>query len=627
MKLLLATAPMVQINTPYPATAYLKGFLDAHFAGGSLETAQADPALELVLRLFSRKGLERIKKALPPKKHLSGELLFFLEAFSDYCATVEEAVAFLQNQRLELAKKIADRDFFPEGPRFVPLQEPGPLLDQFLAMNEADRAQHLASLYLDDLADYIKLGVDPRFEFSRYGEKLAASQPSFDPLRVELETRSTVVDEMLEEITLELVEREKPDVVGLSVPFSGTVYGALRMGKVLRAKGVPVLMGGGYCNTELRSLRDPRLFDYVDFVTLDDGERPLLCLLEHLEGKREKKNLFRAFYREHGEVVFAQDPLASDIPFRETGTPTYSGLPVQSYVRMFEMLNPVTRLWSGFFWNKLTLAHGCYWKKCSFCDTSLDYIGRYEAGKATAIADKMEQLALETGSNGFHFVDEAAPPAILKALSEELIRRGSRFEWWGNIRFDKAFTPELAKLLKKAGCLAVTGGLEVASPRVLELINKGLTLEQVARVSRALHDAGIFVHAYLMYGFPTQTVQETVDSLEVVRQLFEQKCLQSGFWHRFSATVHSPVGKHPEKFGIRILPLSGKEKPRHGLFAENDLRFEDPTGVDHDALGTGLRAALYNFMHGQGVERDVRQWFPMRVPKTRIPARLVADCL
>lgn len=627
MKLLLATAPMVQINTPYPATAYVKGFLDEHFQDGSVETVQADPALELVLRLFSSKGLRRIREALAPELvAVNSELQFFLEAYRDYLLTVNDAVAYLQGKKPELAKQIAAREFLPEGPRFVPLQDQGPLLQQFLAWPEADRAQHLASLYLDDLADYIKIGIDPRFEFSRYGEKLAASQASFDRLQKELDRAPTLVDEILLEITADLVDKHRPDVVGLSVPFSGTVYAALRMGKYLRARGIPVLLGGGYCNTELRSLSDPRLFNYVDFITLDDGERPLLCLLEHFSDKRERKDLFRTFYLdEDGKVAFAKDPNLRDIPFRATGTPTYAGLPVADYVKMFEMLNPVTRLWSGFFWNKLTLAHGCYWRKCSFCDTSLDYIGRYEAGVAVEIADRMEKISKETGSRGFHFVDEAAPPAILKALSEELLRRGAKFEWWGNIRFDKTFTPELTKLMKEAGCVAVTGGLEVASPRILKLIDKGVTIEQVARVTHAFQNAGIFVHAYLMFGFPTQTVQETVDSLEVVRQLFQTGCLQSGFWHRFSATIHSPVGKNPEKYGIQV--LEPRTRSKFGRFAENDLNFEDPSGVNHDSLGEGLRRALYNFMYKEGIDRDVREWFSFRVPKTGVPARLVAQAL
>ena len=624
MKILLLTAPMVQINTPYPATAYLKGFLDQTFPSGEVVSVQEDPALELVLRLFSKEGLARIQKAMP--KHLvsvNPELQFFMEAFSDYQSTINDAVRFLQGTAEELTKAIANRDLLPEGPRFVPLQSKGPLLDQFSSLSESDRAQHVASLYLDDLADYIRIGCDHRFEFSRYGEKLAASAPSFDPMLKELKRDPSVVDEILEELTLELLEKHQPDAVALSVPFSGTVYGALRMGKAIRKKQIPVLMGGGYCNTELRRLEDQRVFDFVDFISLDDGERPLLCLLEHLKGERPKQNLFRTYYRENGKVIY-QTGSEKDVPFPETGTPTYQGLPVKKYIKMFEMLNPVTRLWSGYFWNKLTLAHGCYWRKCSFCDVNLDYIGRYEAEKAVSLANKMDKIHSETGSTGFHFVDEAAPPAILKALSEELVRRGRSYQWWGNIRFDKSFTPELTGLLKKAGCIAVTGGLEVASPRVLSLINKGVTVEQVARVAKAFHDAGIFVHAYLMYGFPTQTMQETVDSLEVVRQLFSHSCMQSGFWHRFSATIHSPVGRNPSQFGIL---LRDPPRPKHGRFAENDLLFDDPSGVDHDALGEGLRRALYNYMHGEGLETDIRDWFPIRVPKATIPANLIANAL
>jgi hypothetical protein len=617
---------MVQINTPYPATAYLKGFLESRFSRDEIIAVQADPALELVLRLFSPLGLDRLRGVI--RKTKKPELRFFLDAFADYRATVSAAVSYLQSRDLAPEASIAARDFFPEGPRFAGLHEGGPLLEQFEALPQPQKAQHVASLFLDDLADYFKLGADPTFQFSRYGEKLAASAPSFDALAQAVNAKPTIVGETLLEITADLLEKHQPDFLCLSAPFAGTMLGALQMGKLARALGIPVALGGGYPNTELRSLQDPRIFESVDFITLDDGERPMLALLEHLRGARPRTELFRTYYLEGGKVHFAKGrPGEKDIPFPETGTPSYEGLPLGDYVSLFEMLNPVTRLWSGFFWNKLTLAHGCYWHRCSFCDTSLDYIGRYEVDKASALVDRMEKISAETGRIGFHFVDEAAPPAILRALSEEIIRREKKFEWWGNIRFDKSFTPELCALMKKAGCIAVTGGLEVASPRILKLIDKGVTVEQVAKVTRSFQDAGVFVHAYLMFGFPTQTVQETVDSLEVVRQLFEAKCLQSAFWHRFAATVHSPVGKNPEKFGIRLLPLSPSERPRHGLFSENDLRFEDPTGIDHDALGVGLRAALYNYMHGIGLEEDVRSWFPGPVPKAKIPATFIASAL
>lgn len=607
---------MVQINTPYPATAYLKGFLESRFAPEEVTAVQADPALELVLRLFTPEKLRALKKAIGKPK--TPELEFFLDAYDDYESNVLTAVSYLQGGAREQEARIAARDLLPEGPRFQGLHEGGPLLEQFEALPAAEKAQHIASLYLDDLADFYKLGSDARFQFSRYGEKLSASAPSFDPMLKNLKAKPTLVDETLAEITEELLEKHKPDLLCLSAPFSGTVYGAFRMGAIARARKIPVAFGGGYANTELRRLSDPRVFDYVDFITLDDGEQPLLQLIAHL--KTGEKNFLRTYTREEGQVTFTKGSL-KDIPFPETGTPSYEGLPVDKYIAMFEMLNPVTKLWSGYFWNKLTLAHGCYWHRCSFCDTSLDYIGRYETEKAERLVDRMVAIAKQTGSDGFHFVDEAAPPAILRALSEEILKRGLKFRWWGNIRFDKAFTPDLAQTMKQAGCIAVTGGLEVASPRILKLIEKGVTVEQVAKVTKAFQDAGVFVHAYLMYGFPTQTTQETVDSLEVVRQLFANGCLQSAFWHRFACTVHSPVGKNPAKYGIELLAA---QKP---TFSENDLPFADPTGVDHETLGEGLRGALYNFMHGVGLEEDVRAWFPVRVPKTKIPATFIADAL
>ena len=385
-----------------------------------------------------------------------------------------------------------------------------------------------------------------------------------------------------------------------------------------------IALGGGYVNTELRELNEPRVFDFVDFVTLDSGERPLLALIEHLSGQRGPQRLVRSFVRNgEGEVKYVN--LAEpDIPFEDVGTATWDGLPLGQYLSLLDMLNPMHRLWSDGRWNKLTVAHGCYWKKCSFCDVSLDYIGRYETATAEKLADRIQQIVIETGQTGFHFVDEAAPPKALKALAQELIRRDLQISWWGNIRFEKTFTPELAELLAQSGCIAMSGGLEVASDRLLTLMKKGVSVEQVARVTKGFSDAGILVHAYLMYGFPTQTVQDTVDALEYVRQLFEHGCIQSGFFHRFSCTVHSPVGQHPADYGVELIPLPPI------TFAKNDIGFIDPTGVDHDALGIGLRKALYNYMHGLCVEDDVRRWFehlPGKVPKPTVSRHKIGKAL
>lgn len=625
--------PMTQLNTPYPSTAYLTGFLRSR----GIDAVQEDLALALVLQLFTPAGLEALRgcSLAQPEAQRTASVHSFLDQFDAYRATIGPAVAYLQGRDSTLAYRIATRGLLPEGPRFSALDNyvddgsGDPLGWAFGALGVQDKARHLATLYLNDLADVIRDAADERFEFVRYAESLASSQPSFDPLATALAAPHTLVDKLLRELTLAAIERHRPALVLLSVPFPGSVYAALRMGQAIKAAHptITIALGGGYVNTELRELKDPRLFDFVDHVTLDAGERPVLSLIEHLHGQRGPQRLQRTFVREGGVVKYVN--LAEpDIPFEDVGTPTWDGLPIERYLSLLDMLNPMHRLWSDGRWNKLTVAHGCYWKKCSFCDVSLDYIGRYETATAATLADRIEKIVSETGQTGFHFVDEAAPPKALKALAEELIRRDLQISWWGNIRFEKTFTPELSELLAQSGCIAMSGGLEVASDRLLNLMKKGVSVEQVARVTKGFADAGILVHAYLMYGFPTQTLQDTVDALEYVRQLFEHGCIQSGFFHRFSCTVHSPVGMDPAAYGVELIPLP------EVTFAKNDIGFIDPTpmppGVDHDVLGQGLRKAIYNYMHGLCVDDDVRRWFehlPCQVPRPTVKRGKIAKAL
>ncbi len=626
LKILSVIPPMTQLNTPYPSTAYLTGFLRSR----GYTAVQEDLALALVLRLFSPDGLRALRDCIQalPAKQRAPRVQAFERRFASYLATIEPAVAFLQGRDPSIAHRIAGRSFLPEGSRFAPLEayvddEGGdPLAWAFGALGVTDRARHFATLYLDDVADVLREAVDARFEFVRYAESLAQSQATFEPLAQALAAPENLVDRSLRELTLDAVARHEPQLVLISAPFPGNVYGAFRIAQAIKAHdpAIVTVLGGGFVNTELRELAEPRVFDYFDYVTLDDGERPLLALLEYLQGMRPQDRLVRTFLRGEEGVRYI-DGKEPDIPFAEAGTPTWDGLPLDRYLSLLDMLNPMHRLWSDARWNKLTVAHGCYWKKCSFCDVSLDYISRYEAIAATTLVDRIETIITETGQTGFHFVDEAAPPKALKALAAALQKRNRAISWWGNIRFEKSFTAELCAELADSGCIAVSGGLEVASDRLLKLMQKGVSVDQVARVTHAFSEAGILVHAYLMYGFPTQTVQDTVDALEYVRQLFAAGCIQSGFFHRFACTVHSPVGLHPEQYGVRLKPL-----PKVS-FAKNDVGFIDPTGVDHDALGIALNKALYNYMHGLGLDQDVRSWFSARVPKTKVPRHFIDHAL
>ncbi|MCU4176591.1 radical SAM protein [Marinilabiliaceae bacterium N1Y90] len=615
-KVLLVTPPLTQLNTPYPATCYLKGYLNTI----GVACNQVDLGIEVINHLFSYEGLSKLFEGKQVQKDWSenSQRIFHLKKF--YLASIPKVMDFLHEPKVEMAHVICSGNVLPEASRFEQLEE---LEWAFGNMGLLDKAKHFCTLYLEDICDFITEVIDPHFGFSRYAERLGRSASSFDSIDEALNLPLSYVEEILIKELSKAVNQHQPTLISLSVPFPGNLMGALRIGQWIKQNQpeITVSMGGGYPNTELRALKDDRIFQYLDFITLDDGETPLKRLIEYLSGQCDSNKLVRTWMIENGELVYLNDNSAQDVPQEKLGTPDYSDLPLHKYLSVIEVANPMFRLWSDGKWMKLTLAHGCYWGKCTFCDGSLDYIGRYEPSHVKMIVDRMQAMMLQTGMNGFHFVDEAAPPALLKELALEILRRQIRVVWWTNVRFEKSFTPDVCRLLKLSGCIAVSGGIEVASERILKLINKGVDIAQVSNVSLNFTQAGIMVHAYLMYGFPTQTEQETIDSLEVVRQLFELNIIDSGFWHQFAMTAHSDVGLQPDKYKVKIT------KGLDGEFANNDLYHQDPLGADHSKFGEGLKKAIFNFMHGVCLDYHLSEWFEFKAPQTSLPPNYIEKCL
>jgi hypothetical protein len=617
-QLFLITPPFTQLNTPYPATAYIKGFLNTK----NISATQADLGIEVILKLFSKDGLINLFKVQSLKfkvGEVSNNSQRICALQDEYIKTIDSVIAFLQGKNPTLALQICQEDYLPEASRFAQLEE----LDwAFGTMGTHDKAKHLATLYLEDISDFIVECVDANFGFSRYAERLGRSANSFDELYLALQEEPTYIDKILISLLKERIETIQPKLFLISVPFPGNLYAAFRSAQWVRKnhQNIKIAMGGGFPNTELRSLSDARVFEFFDYITLDDGELPVELLNSKILNPNSNE-FKRTFILEDGKVVYKNNSLKPDYKQSQVGTPDYSDLLLDKYISVIEIVNPMHRMWSDGRWNKLTMAHGCYWGKCTFCDISLDYIKIYEPIAANLLCDRMEEMIAQTGQNGFHFVDEAAPPALMRALALEILRRKLSVTWWTNIRFEKSFTRDLCLLLKASGCIAVSGGLEVASDRLLQLIDKGVTVEQVAKVTRNFTEAGVMVHAYLMYGYPTQTIQETVDSLEMVRQLFEVGVLQSGFWHQFAMTAHSPVGMHPEKFGVV------KETETIGTFANNDINYLDKTGIDHDKFSFGLKKSLFNFMHGICFDYELQEWFDFKIPKTKIHPDFIANAL
>ena len=640
--ILFVLPPLTQLNTPYPSITHLTGYLRSR----GIEAEQMDLGIELINRLFTRAELGRVFDAVEDKVEsrelkLNKTLRIIVSNRHFYERNVEAVMKFLSGRDLQLANRFSDLRFWEDMHR---LPEEEELEWAFGTSGKVDRAKYLCSLFLKNVVDVVQL-LDEHFQLIRYAERLCTYLTKFEPLERELEkmsltenislAESTELTEkaslrlalgngnMIEELMLELLEKKlqevKPDWVGISVPFPGNLLAGLKCAKYIKTKyeGVKILMGGGYVNTELRQMTDTGIFRYVDYITFDDGELPVRRLIEG-------GAMLRTAYLKDGRVEYAQMDVQENEKFGDLPAPTTRGLDMTKYIDFVDTTNPMHRLWSDGRWNKMMLAHGCYWAKCAFCDTCLDYIGRFEACDVKIIVDRMEAMIAETGNTGFHFVDEAAPPALLRKLAEEILERKLVVTYWTNVRFDKTYTAELCYLLAKSGCIAVSGGLEVASPRVLKLINKGVTIESATECMRNLSENGIMVHTYLMYGFPTQTEKELYDSLGRVRDLFAEGLIHSAFWHRYAMTCHSPSGRNPESVGARHILLHTEDlsltefteftekamaSPALNPFANNEIPFEVDNEPDWSRFTEGLNVATYNYMRQTGFDVPLKKWF------------------
>ena len=587
--ILFVLPPLTQLNTPYPSITHLTAYLRSR----GIEAEQMDLGIELINRLFMRGELSRVFDIVEGRK-LNKTMRIIVSNRGFYERNIETVMKFLSGRDLQLANRFADLRFWEDMYR---LPEEEELEWAFGTSGKIDRAKYLCSLFLKNVCDVVAL-VDEHFQLIRYAERLCTYLATFEPIEKELQKDNSLIEGLMLELLEKKLQEVKPDWVGISVPFPGNLLAGLRCAKYLKANypDVKIVMGGGYVNTELRQMTDIGIFKYVDYITFDDGELPVRRLLEGGE-------LLRAAYLKDGKVEFVQMDVQENEKFCDLPAPTMRGLDLGKYIDFVDTTNPMHRLWSDGRWNKMMLAHGCYWAKCAFCDTCLDYIGRFEACDVKIIVDRMEAMIAETGNTGFHFVDEAAPPAVLRKLAEEILARKLVVTYWTNVRFDKTYTPELCYLLAKSGCIAVSGGLEVASPRVLKLINKGVTIESATECMRNLAANGIMVHTYLMYGFPTQTEKELYDSLGRVRDLFAEGLIHSAFWHRYAMTCHSSSGRNPESVSARH--IANKVNP----FANNEIPFEVDNEPDWSRFTEGLNVATYNYMRQTGFDVPLKRWF------------------
>ena len=657
---LIVQPPLVQLNTAYPAGAYLKSFfseLQTQKPQWNLgEIRWVDGCNLLFHEIFCREGLRHIfsvteKKALEQaaqwekagRHNEAFNVRQYLSQQDSWIQWIDTIVAILQGSQRELCHEFVASPAVPRGQR----------MENFLAGLESlpsvDDAVILASLALADLADFIGAFFDSSFELVRYGESLATSHKGFQAVEEGLaapvlqDFYGPIVQQLLQEYGR--LEENQRLLLCVSCPFPGTLAAALFTCKKFKealGNKVFVALGGGYVNTELRQVREPALAGYLDALSYDRGYGSYWDFFSHLEalegadtaggfpGEIKNYSVYKMkFFGEDAALDqgFSAKPevVAVEDGFTASLAPDYSDIDFSQYPRLADSTNPMHRLWSDGAWLKAYLAHGCYWHQCAFCDTSLDYVCSYKKVAVKELYKKLAAQAHSSAVRGVHLVDEAAPPAALRDFALENLKASRPLVFWGNIRYEKVFTRDLADVLSHGGLRAVSGGIEIACGTGLDAVKKGTDLQSIVSACAAFKEAGILTHAYMIYGYWQETPQMLIDSMETLRQLFASGLLDSAFWHKFVLTRHSRAfqewksGLYPE-----LKPL-GLDESEESIFASNDLRF---AGEEKSSrYGNPLNQALAAWMHGEELELPVTKWFPFAMPHPSVAPDLVEQAI
>jgi radical SAM superfamily enzyme YgiQ (UPF0313 family) len=626
----LIQPPFVQLNSPYPSLYYLRAFLEKQ---GRKVTVR-DHSIGLFERIFCQKGLERIFEDVrkmsvtrragsenPHIRHMKSKVAFpktevlgkphiierFLSEETLWLSSIDRLVNFLRCRDREWGHFLTlANGCLPGGPRF------DAALEEWGGEAPPDSAGFLASKLLADLADFITTALDPSFSLIRYVPVLSASSPAdfkdFEAVRKNL--KGYLMEHFYRPFLEEEWDRIEPDgpfLLGVTIPFPGCLAGALVCAESAKARfgdQIVTAAGGGYVNTELRFTEVREFKTFFDHLSLDRGYGFLASLLE---GCGKEKKALKTIDDEAAANIF----------------PDYTGVDFSRYICPVDDANPMHRLWSDGRWLKAYLAHGCYWHSCAFCDVTLDYIREFIPVDPEAFFFHIKEQAEKTGVRGVHLVDEAAPVSSLLRLALLNRDKGLPVNLWGNIRFEKNFTSDIAAVLAAGGLTGVSAGIEVAVGAGLKRMGKGIVLEDVAGSCAAFKEAGILTHGYLIFGYWDQDEQEIIDSAEVVRQLFVAGLLDSAFWHKFILTRHSRLyaekarGLHQ---GLRIRD----DDNRPDRFALNDLSFEGEEKFDKYA--EPLDRLLSLWMSGD-VGCPITAAFPFKVKKPSVSPDLVRNLL
>lgn len=401
--------------------------------------------------------------------------------------------------------------------------------------------------------------------------------------------------DLFNEHVIDSMIQEDPDLVGISVTATSQVMPAFTLARLLKEKNrdIHITMGGSVFTKLIDNLQQNHiLFDLVDSFIVFEGEHALLGLIEQLEGKKDFSKVPNLVYKEDNKVRVNQPFHIEDI--NSLPTPDYDGFPLDLYLSPKRVL-------------PLQGSRGCYWRKCTFCNLHVDNL-KFRLRNLDLVLEDMDRLKEKYGAEYMFFSDECMPVKQLDNMSSKLIEKGNDVKWMAGVRFDKGLTKEILSKARKAGCLKMVFGLESSNKRILSLMDKGIETEITKNIMDNCDETGIAIHMYVIVGFPSETREEALETLDFV--ISNEKFLKSKgascLACLFELEKHAPILRDPGKYGLTKIGHPKQDDMSLGYFYETDRGMTpEESGEVYEHVRSEIDKRLsifpYNFSMSDGL--------------------------
>jgi hypothetical protein len=517
MKITLVFPPHWTPTMPHMALPTLASYLRAH----GVEVVQRDLNVEVFDTILTREYLTQARNRLrqgqrssihhrgpPPEK-----VQWALSYGNTLASQIEEAMRVLRS------------DAFLDGPTG---------LQAFLTI---DQSLELASLPFFPA----KLGL---LEYT----PASPVDSSRHLLRAVRNARHNIFLEHYRQGILADLKRDPPDIVGISIATMDQMLAGMTLGYLIKravdsltVRPMHVTVGGPHISM-LRDqlLKVPAMFQCFDSAIAFDGEIPLLRLAETLDKDPhgDLSQVPNLIYKDGEQVrsTITQETICKVMEDPFLRPPDFEGLPLDRYLAPKLVLPLLT-------------SRGCYHGRCAFCNVGYGAPKRFKQLTANAVVEQMMTLHRQYGVEHIFFADEAITPRTMRDMATALIKLGSPIHWCTCARFDKPLTHDFLAHIAQGGCRMLLFGLESASDKIIQRIDKGTTPERMGQILRDSAEAQIWNHTFFFFGFPGETMADAQETVNFVYA--HQDAIHSASLGTFLLERYAPAQRFPRKYGIK----------------------------------------------------------------------------